>query len=273
MNLKPNRLLATCLLAACVGASAADRSISANSGGPQAAPDATAAREGQPSGALAGLKSRFGALGGLLGHRGAATATPPDASGGMPDCAKVGSISTAAMTEAQCNQMVNAQRAYQAAAADPAANRAGDEQMTCEQIFDELHQQSYTKLDAGHVTDLKAATEQEQAMNAKQQEEEKVIVAKQTAEYRAAGAADTATELATMGLVRGRATDAVNAKKTVEDAENNKRMLAERHPTDQHVMGAMTTVGVDLGQQLTANPRLARLMQLANDKHCKGGRR
>ena len=40
-----------------------------------------------------------------------------------------------------CNQMVNAQRAYQGAAADPAANRAGDEQLTCDQIFEELHQQ------------------------------------------------------------------------------------------------------------------------------------
>jgi hypothetical protein len=33
---------------------------------------------------------------------------------------------------------------------------------------------------------------------------------------------------------------------------------------------SMTTMVGDVTQQLSANPRLARLMQLANDKHCKG---
>jgi hypothetical protein len=188
----------------------------------------------------------------------------------MPDCAKIASIPMAAMTEAQCNQMVNSQRVYQSAAADPTAQRDGDEQMTCEQISAELHQQTYTKPDAAHLAEFKASTQQEQAINAKQQAEGNAVIARQTAEVHAASAVDTATEVATMGLVRGRAGQAVEAKQAAENEAMRKRMAAERHPTDERMTASMTTMVGDVTQQLSANPRLARLMQLANDKHCKG---
>ncbi len=87
----------------------------------------------------------------------------------------------------------------------------------------------------------------------------------------AATVADTATEVATAGLVRGHALDA--AEKTIDarNRANNERVIKEDLPTTRKMVGQMADFGADFGQQLQANPRPARLMQLANNKHRKGG--
>ena len=95
--------------------------------------------------------------------------------------------------------------------------------------------------------------------------------AENQAAVNAASAADTATELATGGLVRGRALDAVEKTIDARNRANNERAIKEDLPTTQKMIGQTADLGADFGQQLQSNPRLARLIQLADTKHCKGG--
>jgi hypothetical protein len=49
------------------------------------------------------------------------------------------------------------------------------------------------------------------------------------------------------------------------------RLLKEAQPIEKQQLNQMAGCSSDFAQQLQSNPRLARLMQLADSKHCKGG--
>src|SRR5450631_43036 len=91
---------------------------------------------------------------------------------------------------------------------DP-AQRPGDEQMTCAQITAELKQQQYTAPDKTKVAALDATAREQQKITKKEYENMVKMQAEDQSAVAAATAADTATELATGGLVRGRALNAV----------------------------------------------------------------
>jgi hypothetical protein len=104
---------------------------------------------------------------------------------------------------------------------------------------------------------------------------EEAILAKRQAEAQAAvgaaTAADTATEIATAGLVQGHALNAVEKTLDAQDKAEKERVMREDLPTYQKMISQTADLGSDFGQQLQANPRLGRLMHLADSKHCKGG--
>lgn len=211
-------------------------------------------------------------LGGFFGHRSIANAksTGGNMSGSM-DCAKLASMPNAPMTAEACEKFQGAQQAYNQAASDPSAQRPGDDQMTCSQITAELKQQQYAAQDKTKVAELTATTKEEQKIIKK----EEAILAKRQAEAQtavaAATVADTATEVATAGLVQGRALNAVEKTLDAKDKAEKERVIREDLPTYQKMNSQTADLGSDFGQQLQANPRLGRLIQLADSKHCKGG--
>jgi hypothetical protein len=191
--------------------------------------------------------------------------------GGSMDCAKLAGMPNAPMSVEACEKLQGTQQAYNQAASDPSAQRPGDEQMSCTQITAELKQQQYTAQDKTKVAELDATTKEQQKIIKK----EEAILAKRQAEAQtavaAATAADTATELATGGLVSGHALNAVEKTLDAQDKVEKERVMREDLPTTQKMISQTAGLGADFGQQLQANPRLARLIQLADAKHCKGG--
>jgi hypothetical protein len=238
---------------------------------------ATAAATAAPSDAHA-ANEHSSLLGGLWGHKSAASSKPAAAAPTM-DCAQLTSMPAGifAMSPGQvmsvedCQKMQSAQQAYKQAASDPAAARPGDDQMTCAQITAELKQQQYTTPDKSKVAAAQATAGQQQALVQREYANMVKQQAKDQAAVEAASAADTATELATGGLVRGRALQAVEKEQTAEHDANNQRVLKEAQPIEKQQVGQMAGFSSDFAQQLQSNPRLARLMQLADTKHCKGG--
>ena len=241
----------------------------------QGVPSALGAPPSTPPGGSGNADSSNGhssLFSGLGGHKNIPSSTPTAGAGanGM-DCAKMASMPNAFMTVETCQKLQGAQQAYNQAAADPSASRPGDDQMTCAQITAELKQQSYTAPDQAKVAAAQATSAQEQALLNAEYAHMMKAKAEDQALVNAASAADNATEAASMGLVRGRNLQA--AENTI-DARNrayNETMTKEGQPIHQQTMDQMAGFATDAGQQLQSNPRLARLMQLANAKHCKGG--
>lgn len=194
--------------------------------------------------------------------------------GSMPpgmDCEKLASMPMAPMSVESCKQMMAAQQAYQSGANDPSAMRPGDEQMTCEQISAELAQQHYQAPDRAKVAEAQTAATAYQGKIKEQQAEATATAARQQAELHTALAADLAVNVATGGIVQGRATSTLQQQQMRENEARGKEMMKESAPMGQRMMNATGNLSGDMGQQLSANPRLARLMSLATAKKCKGG--
>jgi hypothetical protein len=211
-------------------------------------------------------------FGGFFGHRSISSAKPTGGSmGGSMDCAKLASMPNAPMSLEACEKLQGTQQAYNQAASDPSAQRPGDEQMSCTQITAELKQQQYAAQDKTKVAALDGTVKEEQKIIKK----EEAILAKRQAEAQtavaAATAADTATELATGGLVSGHALRAVEKTLDAQDKVEKERVIREDLPTYKTMNSQTADLGSDFGQQLQSNPRLARLIQLADARHCKGG--
>jgi hypothetical protein len=72
-------------------------------------------------------------------------------------------------------------------------------------------------------------------------------------------------------LVSGHALNAVEKTLDAKDKAEKERVMREDLPAYKKMNSATADLGSDFGQQLQANPRLGRLIQLADAKHCKGG--
>jgi hypothetical protein len=222
-------------------------------------------------GGAGGASSLYGSLG-----SGAAASKSASAAGAMPagvppgmDCDKIAAMPGGPMSAESCRKMLGAQQAYNTALADPSASRPGDEQMSCDQIVAELKQQQYKTPDKAKVAESRAASAELQTKMAQQQAEVAVITAKQTTEMEAAMAADQATAVSTGGLVRPQSAMAVQKQHDAENKATGERMAKERAPQEKILTTNTADFAGDAGQQLSSNPRLARLVQLASAKNCK----
>jgi len=177
------------------------------------------------------------------------------------DCEQMSASSHGVISVAACKQMMGAQQAYAAAAADPAASRPGDDKMTCDQIVAEMKQQSITAPDKARTAEAQAATTDLQETLARQQKEAEAMVAKESAEMAAASV---------LGTVSNAAAAKAAEKVAAEQKAANERMTKEQAPKAERAFDANAALMNDMGQQAAANPRLARLVQLATQKSCKG---
>jgi hypothetical protein len=245
---------------------------------PTAPPAPVSSRTGKPAMKAHGMTPvvvmLLVALSALLPQASAlAKPRPASDANGMPqgmDCEKLASMPAAPMSVESCRQMLAAQQAYQASANDPAAVRPGDEQMSCAQISAELAQQQVGAPDPSKAEAAKAATSAFQAKSAEQQAEARATAVRQDAELKAAEAADRHVQVATGGIVQGSATRHVAEAQQAQNRKRGAEMYQEIRPLGDRMTNAVGSLGVDMGAQLTANPRLARLLKLASDKRCKG---
>jgi hypothetical protein len=205
------------------------------------------------------------AVTGSAGTHGGATA-----GAGAIDCARISSMKNASMSYETCQQMLGMQQQYTQAAADPSATRPGDEQMSCDQIIAELRQQQFSAPDKGKAAAAQQAVNEQRTLLAKDMAESRKLQAEDQAAMDAAMAADRATELATGGLVQGRATYATERTLDAKNRAAGERMAAEAAPVQQKTNAAIAGIGTDMAGQLASNPRLARLTQLAGSHHCHG---
>jgi hypothetical protein len=185
------------------------------------------------------------------------------------DCQKMASMPYAPMTVEQCEAMKSMATSAQAAMHDTSAARPGDEQMSCEQIAAEMQTLDVRGVSDAHRKQSLAAGQDLQAEVGKQQREAAAIGARETAEVQAAMAADSATQLATAGLVQGKATRAVEQRQQEENRKTGERMAREMQPKQQAALTSVTGSGNDLVQSMQSNPRFARLISLASSKSCK----
>jgi hypothetical protein len=158
-----------------------------------------------------------------------------------------------------CKQMLGAQQTLTAAANDPSAARPGDENMTCDQIAAEMKQQQFTA-DKTKLADAQTAMTDFQKKTAEQQKEAAALVAKETAE-----------ESLVSKVVPVNAVAAAEAKRVeAEQREMNERMAKESKPLAEKAIGTNAALISDVANKMAANPRMARLAQLAMTKQCKG---
>jgi len=215
---------------------------------------------------------RSSIFGGLLGHRSISSSKAASgAASTTMDCAQLASTPNAPMSLDTCESLKHTQQNYEQAAADPAASRAGDDQLTCAQIAAELKQQQYTTPDRTKVAEASATVQEQQGIQRREYANALKQQAQNQAAVNAASATDTATELASGGLVRGRALEAAEKGIDARNRANNERVIKEDLPVTQKMLSQSADLGAGFGQQLQSNHRLARLVQLANSKGCKGG--
>ncbi len=225
---------------------------------------ASAANGGQSSPAAAAQTTSSASAGsGANGRAGRASGNAP-ANQGMPpnmDCEQMAAISRGTITVESCKQMMSAQKARDSALADPRASRSGDDKMTCDQIAAEVKQQPIKTPDAAKVVEAQAAAADVQRTAAKQQ-----------AEVQATAVKDAAEELAKTPerLFEPNAVAAAREKeKEAERKAKGERMAAEMKPKAEREMTAGANLVGDFGKQLEDNPRLAKLFEMATQKHCQ----
>jgi hypothetical protein len=175
------------------------------------------------------------------------------------NCEQMSAASHGSISVDACQQMTSVQQAMTAALADPSASRPGDDKMTCEQIAAEMKQQTITPPDTAKVAEARNAVDDQQKAVAKTQKEGEAMVIKETAE------ASLASKIALTNAM-----GAAEAKKIeAEQKEFNERAAKELTPKFERTFNAFGNLTADMAKQLTANPRFAKLFQLANDKRCK----
>ena len=135
-----------------------------------------------------------------------------------------------------------------------AAARPGDEQMTCEQIGAEM--QPYAMQMQGNM----------QGHNIEQDMRD--VQAANEAGQRRAQQQMAPSMIAGMlsGLVPGGGY-AATAAAQAQEAENERQIAAQR-PLQDRMTHDMNGMAADTSSQMAGNPRIQRLMQLAQEKHC-----
>jgi hypothetical protein len=173
------------------------------------------------------------------------------------------------MSADACRKMMAARVAYTTAASDPSAMHAGDERMSCADIAAEMSQmrgigpsEAHRQEAGAAANDLQAGIHKEQAALAQRAVAEQAVI-------NAAVASDTATEVATGGMVRPRTATAVEQGIQQRELVEGQQAAERLKPKQTRTTDAVGNEAGDMGQAMTANPRYARLVQLAGERNCK----
>jgi hypothetical protein len=179
------------------------------------------------------------------------------------DCDVVAAAS--GMDKATCEAMNQAEASYYAAQHDPAGARPGDDDMTCDRIKAEMMTQPVAAPPPDHVAEAQAAATD---FNTK----EAAIQAKMATAATALTVAATAASAASLANpIAGRAADAaVEAAREATEKSLNAEAKATVAPAQQKMLTNTATLVGDMMPQLQNNPRLAHLVQMSSEKHCRG---
>jgi hypothetical protein len=182
---------------------------------------------------------------------------------GHADCDVVAAAS--GMDKATCESLNQTEASYYAAQHDPSGARPGDDAMTCDQIKSELASQPVSAPPSGHVASAQSATADFRTRQASMQA--KVATAMTALNV----AATAATAVGMANPIAGRAADtAVEAARDATEKSLNAEAKATLVPAQQKMMSSTATLMGDMMPAMENNPRLARLVQMSTDRHCRG---
>jgi hypothetical protein len=185
------------------------------------------------------------------------------------DCDQLATLPDAPMSVESCKQMMGAAQAYQAAARNPAAARPGDESISCEDIATEMRTLQGVGLSDAARQENATAAKNYQAKLAKQQAEMKAYGVGATAAVNGAAAADAAATIGSGGLVQTHAAEAAQQAALAQGRVMGEKLAQERRPDEQRLAKAVGGSSAEMGRELQANPRYARLVQLAIARNCR----
>jgi len=176
-------------------------------------------------------------------------------------CDQMARIPNPPISVEACRSMMGMAKGYEAAASDPGASRPGDEAMSCEQIFAELMTMDGVGISAETAAQAQVASKEGVALAQRQAAEGAAFAAKMQAMGLAAGVAG-----AFAPNIAGAAAGAIMQQQSMAFAA---KQQADAAPVRAQMNQALTATTGELGQQIQANPRLGRLMQLAMRNNCE----
>lgn len=197
------------------------------------------------------------------------------ASGGEPmtgisgaECDQLANMPNAPISAEACRSMMEMARSYERAAADPHASRPGDEALTCAQLFAELKTMRGVGLSDATTRQAAASVEEGVALAQRQAAEISALVAQTIAMGAAAGAIDLALTLATGGFGGGQAAAIASLIFIANATALATKQQADARPVRGRMNQTMVAGSGELSRSLEANPRFARLGQLAMNQSC-----
>jgi hypothetical protein len=141
--------------------------------------------------------------------------------------------------------------------------------MTCADIVAEMKAlQSVGPSEATREESACAAKKYQKTL-ARQQAEVNALGVTATAAVNAAAAADAAVTVASGGVVQGHAAEAAQQAALAQGRVVGERMAEERRPDEERLAKATGSASEEMGAQVQANPRYARLIQLAIARNCQ----
>ena len=192
------------------------------------------------------------------------TLSPAELAEANDACDGLAGIPNAPMSVQACKAMLGmagtAER-QRASAADPSARRPGDEQLSCDAIFAEMTALGGDVLSDTGAGKADAAVAEGTALGGRQAGEMTAFVAGTFALGAALGAASV--------VMPGFATAAIAAAWAGSAAAMGTRQVAEQAALRPHRDDAIIASAEDFERAMTANPRFARLSELAMDRECK----
>lgn len=185
----------------------------------------------------------------------------PPAGMSVADCEQLARLPNSPISVATCKAMMGMAAGLDAAAADPSARRPGDDAMTCAQIFGELQTMAGVGISEANVAKSETLVRDGTAVATRQAGEMSAFIA----ESYVLGAAVGALSVVTPNFVGAAIAAAWQARVLGLAA----KAQAEQAPINARMNQAMLAMTDDLMHSLQANPRFARLMQLAMHKDCE----
>jgi len=187
----------------------------------------------------------------------------PTAGASQMDCAALGRMPNAPMTQQACEDLMKHASAMQGAMSAGGGERPGDDAMSCEAIKAELATQQNVGVSHEHVTEGMAAGEDYIARQKRIDAEGKAVMAQQTATLAAAGA------LSAIPGVGAAAATAAGAANMASTQAFSAHANAELTPARRRMFEANNASMGDVAQSMQDNPRFARLAGLMQEKACR----
>lgn len=177
------------------------------------------------------------------------------------DCQALTARPGAPMTLEQCQARTAGHAELMQAMNQPGGERPGDDALTCEQVIAELRTVATPGVSRANGIESAAAGKQLQDATNSQMAKAGALASAQ----KARSAAGAGLDLATGSNVAGGAAAAQNAAET---AALQRQAQAEVGAARSRVDRANANSRADLASTLRANPRMARLIDLAGRKNC-----
>ncbi len=185
------------------------------------------------------------------------------------DCSALAATPNSPMSVETCRQMMSGAQQSEAALKDPRGARPGDEAMSCQDIAKEMGTMHGIGLSDASRREGSTAASQYQAVVGSQMAQLHAQGVAGAVTTSAAAAADLAAQLATGGLFNPHAAQTVQQAALAQSRVQGERMAEERRPAEQRMFNAAGNNTAEMAQQMQANPRFSRLVNLAMAKDCK----